>query len=437
MLSEQLLLFTEWPKNFFDFFLYFLFIICILMIIATLIGNALVILAVMLVRKLRHPSNLLLVSLAIADFCVGLIVMPLGIIELFTKKWILGPVLCCLWTSTDQALCTASIINLCMISVDRYLAVSRPLRYSAQRTLKRILAYIAIVWVAALIVSISPLIVFPAVNNEGLCQVNQNPIYQIYATIIAFYGPSCIMTCLYAKMWLAAKRLAIKDATAKNSLAVEKHKLCPNKHNSDTDTTSTAINTLKHTLNNDKNKVYYNSLSINNNNNNTSNSINDSSNDCSFSDDSRISSTYQYSFSINRNLSNNDSNNLLNMFYLMFKYVCSKCINVQLKINRRAHERSEGKARKTLGVMLSVFIACWLPFFIIALLKAYRVAVPSWIDHLTLWIGYFNSLMNPIIYCKYNRDFYVPFREMLCCRFCTLKEVMRRESFTNKYGPTW
>ncbi|VDD85162.1 unnamed protein product [Enterobius vermicularis] len=32
------------------------------------------------------------------------------------------------------------------------------------------------------------------------------------------------------------------------------------------------------------------------------------------------------------------------------------------------------------------------------------------------------SLMNPVIYCKFNRDFYVPFREMLCCRFCTLKE---------------
>lgn len=42
-------------------------------------------------------------------------------------------------------------------------------------------------------------------------QVNQNPVYQIYATIIAFYGPTCIMIILYAKMWLAAKRLAERD----------------------------------------------------------------------------------------------------------------------------------------------------------------------------------------------------------------------------------
>lgn len=42
-------------------------------------------------------------------------------------------------------------------------------------------------------------------------QVNQNPVYQIYATIISFYGPTCIMIILYAKMWLAAKRLAKRD----------------------------------------------------------------------------------------------------------------------------------------------------------------------------------------------------------------------------------
>lgn len=42
-------------------------------------------------------------------------------------------------------------------------------------------------------------------------QVNQNPVYQIYATIIAFYAPTLIMIILYAKMWLAAKRLTDQD----------------------------------------------------------------------------------------------------------------------------------------------------------------------------------------------------------------------------------
>ncbi|VDM41310.1 unnamed protein product [Toxocara canis] len=103
--------------------------------------------------------------------------------------------------------------------------------------------------------------------------------------------------------------------------------------------------------------------------------------------------------------------------------------------NGKAQERGEGKARKTLGVIMSVFIFCWVPFFLIALLKPYGVIPPRWLDHLVLWLGYSNSLLNPLIYCKYNREFRVPFREMLCCRFRTLQSVMRRESFTSKFGP--
>lgn len=143
-----------------------------LMIIATLIGNALIMLAVLLVRKLKQPANFLLVSLAFADFCVGLVVMPLALVDLIAEHWVLGEALCRLWTSADQTLCTASIINLCMISVDRYCAVSRPLRYAAQRTRRRIFCYVMIVWIVALIVSISPLVMWPAKRIEGTCQVS-------------------------------------------------------------------------------------------------------------------------------------------------------------------------------------------------------------------------------------------------------------------------
>lgn len=69
-------------------------IVCILfgaMIAATLVGNSLVIMAVLLVRKLKiQPANYLLVSLAVADFCVGLVVMPIALIDLLTDHWVLG-----------------------------------------------------------------------------------------------------------------------------------------------------------------------------------------------------------------------------------------------------------------------------------------------------------------------------------------------------------
>uniref|UniRef100_A0AC34F0Y5 G-protein coupled receptors family 1 profile domain-containing protein n=1 Tax=Panagrolaimus sp. ES5 TaxID=591445 RepID=A0AC34F0Y5_9BILA len=99
-------------------------------------------------------------------------------------------------------------------------------------------------------------------------------------------------------------------------------------------------------------------------------------------------------------------------------------------------KKFEDKALKTLGIIMSVFIICWLPFFIFALLKSQKIIVeiPKWIDDLALWLGYSNSMLNPIIYCKYNRDFRLPFREMLCCRFQTIQNVIRRESFKSQFG---
>jgi hypothetical protein len=109
-------------------------------------------------------------------------------------------------------LCTASIMNLCLISVDRYLAVTQPLTYIANRTRKRIFIYILIVWVCALLVCITPLIVFPIHQQTGgSCEVSQNQLYQIYATLLSFYIPCLIMILLYWRMWKAAKILQKRD----------------------------------------------------------------------------------------------------------------------------------------------------------------------------------------------------------------------------------
>lgn len=83
--------------------------------------------------------------------------------------------MCKLWTTADLTLCTASIVSLCAISVDRYLVITRPLRYSAMRTTARMLAYIAIVWVIAAVVSISSHIIANLLDTEKsedrVCQV--------------------------------------------------------------------------------------------------------------------------------------------------------------------------------------------------------------------------------------------------------------------------
>lgn len=69
----------------------FICFIVSLLILATLIGNSMVCLAIFMVRKLKsQPANLLLISLAVADLGVGFCVMPIALINIIEDKWILG-----------------------------------------------------------------------------------------------------------------------------------------------------------------------------------------------------------------------------------------------------------------------------------------------------------------------------------------------------------
>jgi 5-hydroxytryptamine receptor 7 len=87
-----------------------------------------------------------------------------------TGKWIFNLALCDGWTSLDVLLCTASILNLCMISVDRYLVITRPFQYAVKRTPARMAAMILAVWVASALISIPPLFGFKEeMAPVGIC----------------------------------------------------------------------------------------------------------------------------------------------------------------------------------------------------------------------------------------------------------------------------
>lgn len=74
------------------------------------------------------------------------------------NKWEFGRLFCELWISLDILLCTASILSLCAISIDRYLAITRPLAYSRRRRSKRLaLSMISCVWIAAVVITSPPI----------------------------------------------------------------------------------------------------------------------------------------------------------------------------------------------------------------------------------------------------------------------------------------
>lgn len=169
-------------------------LVLLFIIIGTIVGNILVCVAVCMVKKLRRPYNYLLVSLAVSDLCVAILVMPVALLNELWGRWEFGPLICDIWVSFDVLSCTASILNLCMISVDRYLAITRPLEYGVKRTPRRMFAYIAVVWVGAGFVSVPPVLILGNEHGDGnRCDVCQNFYYQV-RLIAATLGSSSVCT---------------------------------------------------------------------------------------------------------------------------------------------------------------------------------------------------------------------------------------------------
>ncbi|KAL5022599.1 hypothetical protein ScPMuIL_001754, partial [Solemya velum] len=81
--------------------------------------------------------------------------------------------------------------------------------------------------------------------------------------------------------------------------------------------------------------------------------------------------------------------------------------------------KREKKAAKTLGIVVGVFILCWFPFFFCLPLGALcrGCHIPENLFKVIFWLGYCNSLMNPIIYACSSKEFKRAFRRILQCQF--------------------
>jgi len=121
-------------------------------------GNSLVIIAVLTQEKLRTVTNTFVVSLAAADLLLGLTVLPFSSAKEVLHYWPFGGVWCSVWLAVDVWLCTSSILNLCAISFDRYLAIGFSFEYPRWMSPLRAKLLVAGVWVLSFIICSPPLI---------------------------------------------------------------------------------------------------------------------------------------------------------------------------------------------------------------------------------------------------------------------------------------
>uniref|UniRef100_A0A8C7JNS8 5-hydroxytryptamine receptor 7 n=1 Tax=Oncorhynchus kisutch TaxID=8019 RepID=A0A8C7JNS8_ONCKI len=178
----------------------------------TICGNLLVVISVCFVKKLRQPSNYLIVSLAVADLSIALAVMPfVSITDLIGGQWVFGQVFCNVFIAMDVMCCTASIMTLCVISIDRYLGITKPLTYPVRQNGCCMAKMVVSVWLLSASITLPPLFGWAQnVNDNKVCLISQDFGYTIYSTSVAFYIPVSVMLIMYYRIYRAAKLSAAK-----------------------------------------------------------------------------------------------------------------------------------------------------------------------------------------------------------------------------------
>ncbi|XP_043531724.1 5-hydroxytryptamine receptor 6 [Chiloscyllium plagiosum] len=205
-----------------------------LIIILTTAGNSLLILLIFTQRSLRNTSNYFLVSLFMSDLMVGLVVMPPAMLNELYGRWVLEGELCSVWYSFDVMCCSASILNLCVISLDRYFLIISPLKYKLRMTSCRALVLIFTTWTLAALASFLPIEMgwhemdfdAQALNSTlelreeaAQCRLLVSLPYALIASSLTFFLPSVAISFTYCRILLAAKRQAVQVASLTTNVA--------------------------------------------------------------------------------------------------------------------------------------------------------------------------------------------------------------------------
>ncbi|OWK52249.1 alpha-1B adrenergic receptor [Lonchura striata] len=318
-------------------------------ILFAIIGNILVILSVACNRHLRIPTNYFIVNLAIADLLLSFTVLPFSATLEVLGYWVLGRIFCDIWAAVDVLCCTASILSLCAISIDRYIGVRYSLQYPTLVTRRRAILALLGVWVLSMVISIGPLLGWkePAPQDDRECRITEEPFYALFSSLGSFYIPLIVILVMYCRVYIVAKR------TTRNLEAGVMKEMS---------------NSKELTL-----RIHYKHV-------------------------------HEESLNNTKSKGHNPRNSLA------FKL---------LKFSR------EKKAAKTLGIVVGMFILCWLPFFIVLPLGSLFSALkpPETIFKVIFWLGYFNSCLNPIIYPCSSKEFKRAFIQILRCQCHRRKQL--------------
>ncbi|XP_011629553.1 alpha-2A adrenergic receptor [Pogonomyrmex barbatus] len=472
-------------------------ILATLLMIVIVVGNMLVIIAIATEKALKNIQNWFIASLAVADFFLGLVIMPFSLANEIMGYWIFGYWWCDIHSAMDVLLCTASIMNLCLISLDRFWSITQAVDYLKKRTPARAALMIALVWLLSALVCIPPLLGWKRPTPEEeypKCKLSEDIGYVLYSALGSFYIPSCIMVFVYIRIYFAAK------ARARRGIRKQPRPRVVPPESPDVRQTSFTQSTPATDTKKPPGSVMENVATIENQPVQIPIVTCDFASDVSTSeadagggisipmeekDTLKVSipvpaqkSNLKASLSVNGDGQSGGQNvpprcrapsvgidvDMVSEFdpSSSDSGVVSRCAVVKpLKLRlcqpifgrkhvgklkrehgdggrhagkdesggdgktmkqrdperekRRIARKKEKRATMILGFIMGSFIACWLPFFVLYIVKPLfpDFDIPSQAFVIAFWLGYTNSALNPFIYTVFNKDFRRAFRRIL------------------------
>lgn len=183
-------------------------IVLAVFILFAIVGNILVILSVACNRQLQTVTNYFIINLAIADLLLSTLVLPFSATLEVLGTWVFGRIFCDIWAAVDVLCCTASIMSLCIISIDRYVGVKHSLKYPTIMTEKKAVVIIIVLWVSSMVISIGPLLGWkePPPEDDSQCSITEEPGYALFSSLFSFYLPLLVILIMYFKVYIVARR---------------------------------------------------------------------------------------------------------------------------------------------------------------------------------------------------------------------------------------
>ncbi|KAM9769405.1 alpha-1A adrenergic receptor [Menidia menidia] len=177
-------------------------------ILMAIVGNILVILSVVCNKHLQTVTNFFIVNLAMADLLLAIIVLPFSASLEVLGCWVFGRVFCNIWAAVDVLCCTASILSLCIISIDRYIGVKYCLKYPTIMTEGKAVAILLLVWVSSTVISVGPLLGWkePPPVDDSICRITEEPGYALFSSLFSFYLPLMVILIMYFRVYVVARR---------------------------------------------------------------------------------------------------------------------------------------------------------------------------------------------------------------------------------------